>query len=77
MSKIFLSAILACLCACNCSTDKPAPDGGPDEIPDTPVVVKKDVVAYVTTENGYSQFERSSFDFESRPVCPHIRSHMT
>ena len=64
MSKIFLSAILACLCACNCSTDKPAQDGGSDVTPpDTPVVVKKDVVAYVTTENGYSQFERSSFDF--------------
>lgn len=62
MSKLFLSGILACFCACNCTTEKPQ-DDTPDT-PDTPVVEQdKDVVAYITTEDGNSQFVKSTFDF--------------
>ena len=62
ISKIFLTGVLACMCACNCTTDKP--DNGGTDTPDPkPEVVKKDVVAYVTTEDSRKQFEMSTFKF--------------
>lgn len=65
MSKLFLTGILACLCACNCTPDKPTPDTGDGEQTAPPVeVVKKDVVAYVTTAKGDKQFEKTTFNFD-------------
>ena len=62
ISKIFLTGVLACMCACNCTTEKP--DNGGTDTPDPkPEVVKKDVVAYVTTEDSRKQFEMSTFKF--------------
>ena len=50
------------MCACNCTTEKP--DNGGTDTPDPkPEVVKKDVVAYVTTEDSRKQFEMSTFKF--------------
>ena len=68
MSKLFLTGILACLCACNCTPDKPTPDTGDGEQTAPPVeVVKKDVVAYVTTAKGDKLFEKTTFNFD-RPA---------
>lgn len=66
MYNLFLIGLATCLYACGCAPEKPE-DNGPagDTGTETPPVevVAKDVVAYVTTEDGRRLFERSDFNF--------------
>ena len=61
--NMFLSGLMACMCACNCTVDSTDEGGQDNGNPETPVVADKDVVSYLTTVDGTSQFVRKSFDF--------------